>query len=979
MLFALLTMSLFAFSQNVSVSGTVTDEKGEPLPGVTVMTVGGTASTATNTTGKYSLSIPSTVKSLRFTFVGFTAKEAFLDGKTVLNVTLLDNAQSLNTVVVVGYGSVRKKDVTGAVSEITAKDFSPGVISNPMQQIQGKVAGLVITQPGGDPNGNVVIRLRGQTSLSGGQTPLIVVDGVPLDDATQISNIPATDILSYDVLKDVSATAIYGSRGANGVIIITTKKGAAGKSRIEYNGYAAVDKLRGDFDLLSPAEYRDAIKGFDASTIAGLDKGANTDWLKAISRTAFTHSNNVAITGGTESFNYRASLNYMNQQGVIINTGKEQIGMKFNGEQKALNDKLDVQFGLIHDQNNRKYVDPNIFEYVNASPPTFPVKNPDGSYYGYFDYHEQNPVAQQMLETNTGKEFLTQIVAKADYKISDLFTIGTIASSSHRDLQTDYYQPVLPGVNNINNGSQGNYDVDSKKADVHLNFQKDIGKNHFAATAVYEFNYFTDNSFTAAGQNYLIDDLADNALGLGNPALNVISSFREQSVLESYLARVNYNYDGTYYITLNFRRDGSSKFGINKQWGNFPGVSIAWRIKNESFLKDVSWLNELKINAGYGVVGNQDAITPTGQSQLLGNGGSYYNPADPSNLYPKSYAPIQNANPDLQWEERIGKNVGFDFAMFNNRLSGTVNAFDDKTKNLLFNYTVSQPPYIYPTILANVGDMKNKGLEIQLNGEIIKGNNFSWTSSGQISFVKTTITSLSGTFDGTTVSTDAVPIGFAQGRGYQDNPLTYLKVGQTPYVFYLPHFAGLAPAIDPATGSNQLYLDAKGNKVADINSAKFNYINPAPKFTYGISNTFNYKQLSFNFFLRGVYGQKLYNNYDNITSNYGRLPGNNITKDGLTNGIRGPQTTSDYWLQNASYLKLDNVTLSYTFKHVAGFESLRLYATGANLLTFTPYKGIDPEITPGDTSLAYIDANEYGVGFYPRSRTYLLGANVAFK
>jgi len=979
LLVALLLMSLFAFSQNVSVNGTVSDEKGTPLPGVTVTAVGAAVNAITNANGKYTISVGPAIKTLRFTYVGFTTKDIPLAGKAVLNVALSENTQSLNAVVVLGYGSVKKKDLTGAVSNISAKDFSPGVVNNPLQQIQGKVPGLVITQTGGDPNANLIVRLRGQTSLSGGQTPLVVVDGVPLDDPNQLSSISPADIVSYDILKDVSATAIYGSRGANGVIIINTRKGAAGRTRVEYDGYAAMDNLKGNYNLLSTSQYENAIKGFDPSTVAGLEKGGNTDWLKAITRTAYTDSHNLSLSGGTDKFNYLASVHYMDQQGIVINTGKEQVGMRFNGEHKSFDNKLDVQVSLSHNENDRKYVDPNIFEYVNATPPTYPVKNPDGTYFGYFDYHEQNPVAQQMLETNTGREFLTIFSAKADYKLTDFLTIGTQGSISHQDLEKDYFQPTLPGVGNINNADQSNYNVDSKKADFHINFQKDFGKHHLSGTAVYEYNDFTNSDFVAGGQQYLVESQADNNLGSGNQTLDAISSYKEEYIIESYLARVQYNYNSTYYLTGSFRRDGSSKFGVNNRWGSFPSVSAAWRIKNESFLKDVSWLDELKINAGYGIVGNQDAITPYSTLLTLGSGGRYYDPSNSSYQYPQSYAPNQNANPDLKWEERIGRNIGFNFAMFNSRLIGSVNAFNDKTQNLLFNYTVPEPPYFYSTILANVGDLKNKGLEIQLNGDVIKGSNFSWSTSGQITFVKTTITSLSGEYNGTKISTNQVPIGYAQGRGYDNNPLTFLAVGQSPYVFYLPHFAGLSPTIDPTTQSNQLYLDANGKKVADISQAKYNYIDPSPKFTYGINNTFNYKQFSLNFFLRGVYGQKLFNNYDNIVSNYSRLPGNNVTQDALTNGIRGSQTASDYWLQNASYLKLDNVTLSYTFKNVKGLDLLKVYVTGENLFTITPYKGIDPEVTIGDSALAYIDANEYGTGFYPRSRTVLLGLNVAFK
>ena len=324
-------------------------------------------------------------------------------------------------------------------------------------------------------------------------------------------------------------------------------------------------------------------------------------------------------------------------------------------------------------------------------------------------------------------------------------------------------------------------------------------------------------------------------------------------------------------------------------------------------------------------------------------------------------------------------NIGVDFAMFKSRLSGSINAFSDKTKNLLFNYSVPVPPFFVGTILANVGDLKNRGLELQLNGSIIQNKNFTWSASGQITFVKTKVTSLAGNYNGTPIASDLVPVGYALGRGYEGNSITYLKVGYTPYVFYLPAFAGLSDTINASSNSNQLYYTSDGKTTASIAEAKKNYFDPTPDFTYGISNSFSYKQWGLNFFLRGVYGQKLFNNFSNVTSNIARLPGNNITKEGLTNGIRGSQTPSDYWLQNASYLRLDNVTLSYTFKNVAGLKNLRVYATATNLFVITPYKGIDPEIRTGDSDEAYIDVNVNDAGFYPRSRSAVFGVNVSLK
>lgn len=980
LLMAVLLTSLAASAQ-LAITGKVTDGKGAGLAAVTVTAKGTTTNALTDANGNFSITVPNDVKSLIVSFVGFSDQEIQIDGRTSIDIVLQENVQSLNDVVVVGYGTARRKDVTGAISNISSKDFSQGVINNPMQQIQGKVAGLVITQPGGDPNQNVIIRLRGQTSLTGGQTPLVVLDNIPLDDPNQISSIPPGDIASYDVLKDVSATAIYGSRGANGVIIINTKKGASGRMQVDYNGYGAVDNLAGNLNLLNATQWRNQslALGSSEADLDALDHGANTDWLKAVTRTAYSHSHNVALTGGSKGFNYRASLNYLNQEGLVINSGKEQVGLRFNAQQKALNDKLDINVSLFANQNDRQYVDYNIFEYVNVTPPTFPVYNEDGTYYGYSGYHLYNPVQRQMQQTNKGKEYLVQLAARVDYELIKNLRVGTTGSLSHNNLQNQFFQPSFVGVGNINNASQTNANVDSKKGDIHINYLGDFGKHNLSLTGVYEYNNFIRSNFGASGQDFLVEELGADYLGGGNPAYNTMTSYKDDYKLISLLGRAAYNYNQKYYATLTFRRDGSSKFGSNNRWGNFPSASIAWRIKQESFMDGISWLNELKINAGYGVVGNQDAISAYNTLLTLAGSTRYYDPSSSNYQYPQSYTPNQNANPDLKWEERHGSNIGIDFAMFKNRLSGSINAYNDKTKNLLFNYSVPVPPYFVSTILANVGNLTNKGIEVQLNGSIIQGKDFTWSASGQITFGKTKVTSLSGNYNGTSIASDLVPVGYALGRGYEGNAISYLKVGYTPYVFNLPAFAGLSDTIVSSSNSNQLYYTEDGKTTPNISEAKKNYFDPTPDFTYGINNSFSYQQWGLNFFLRGVSGQKLFNNYANITSNVGRLPGNNITKDGLTNGIRGSQTPSDYWLQNASYLRMDNVTLSYTFKSVKGFQNLRVYATGTNLFVITPYKGIDPEIKTGDTNQAYIDGNVGTEGFYPRSRSVIIGVNVSFK
>lgn len=964
-----------------TISGKITDPEGKPVVGATVAVKGQTNGVAADAEGVFSIQVPAGTSVLVVSSVGFAEQEVNINGQTYLTITLQPAGETYSDVVVVGYGTVRRRDATAAIASLSSKDFNTGVINNPMQQIQGKIAGLSITQAGGDPNTNLIIRLRGQTSLSGGQTPLIVLDGIPLDDPNQISSIPPSDITSYDVLKDVSATAIYGSRGANGVIIINTKKGSAGRVRVEYNGFLAADKMAKDFDLANAAEWRGAnlLAGIDQGTIDSYDKGADTDWSDAITRTGITHSHNVAISGGTGNFNYRASVTYMNQEGIVINTGKEQFGLRFNAQQKALNNKLDLQVSVFNNRNTRRYADYAIFAYINTSPPVYPSQNADGSYYAYNGFEQQNPVARQELQTNRAVDELTQLLGSADYALAKGLKIGTLASISKFNVQTANFTPPLPGVGNITTGSQANSNVNSFKGDMHLHYNRDFGVHNLSATAVYEYNEFNNNRFAASGQNFLVPDLGVDFLQGGNPALNVINSYRDQFKLISFLGRIAYNYDQRYYATVSLRRDGSSKFGANNRWGTFPAASVAWRLKSESFLENVDWLSELKLRAGYGVVGNQDAIAPYNTLLTLGGSTRYLDLGNPGFLFPQSYTPNQNANPDLRWEERHGTNIGLSFGLLNNRINGNINWYSDRTKNLLFNYQVPIPPFFYNTILANVGELTNKGVEIQLDGNLVNSGKFQWNVGGQITFNKTRITSLSGNYAGNEIKTDDVRLGQATGRGYANNYITFLKVGYAPYTFYLPEFAGLSETVDPTTRSNQQYYDANGELTYAVSSARRRYIDPNQKFNYGFNSTMSYGNWGLNFFLRGVAGQKVFNNYQNITSNLSRLPGNNITKQGLKNGIRGSQTASDFWLEDAGFLRLDNATISYNFGQTGPFENLRVYLTGSNLFVITKYTGQDPEIQNGNSVQSFIDANVSGLGFYPRTRTLTLGFNVSLK
>jgi TonB-linked SusC/RagA family outer membrane protein len=1002
-----------AFSQTKVITGTVVDDKGAPIQGASVAVKGvSKGGTTTDAGGAFTLSVPESAKTLVVSSVGFTQQEIDITGKTSVSVALATSSQSLSDVVVIGYGTARKKDLTGAVSQIASKDFTTGNLANPAQLIAGKVPGVVVTQPGGDPNGVFTIRLRGQTSISGGQTPLIVVDGVPLDDPATFANIPAGDIASIDILKDASAAAIYGSRGANGVMVVNTKKGVSGKAVIEYNGSVSVDKVGTLYDMANATQWKEgytklltsqgASAGKIDSSIAGYDHGGNTDWQRALAQTGVSTSQYVSISGGSNGFSYRGSVNYIDQQGVVINSGRKQLGLHFVAQQKALDDKLVMQFSILNTNTTRKLTDYNIFYEAYSSPPVYPVKNPDGSYFTYSDFALQNPVQQQAEETQNVTENFTILSATADYEIIPGLKVGVVGSTSQFNSQYEYFEPVFEGVGNSNVGSLTTGNIDSKKGNAHINYAKSWGKGNLTLTGVYEYNLFENNQSGAVASNLLLNSIGAWSLQSAPQQYQHAYSERDESMLISYIGRATYNWDQKYFITASIRDDGSSKFGANNAHGIFPSAAGAWRISNENFMKNISWLNELKINAGWGKTGNQDAIGAYSKLELYGPVGSYYNGA--SELWLTQYGPTQNANPNLQWEVRTGRNIGFDFAIMSNRLTGGFNYFNDITTKLLYTYTIPfpSPGAVVNTLLANVGGMSNKGYEFNLNYQLVHTNDFSFTVGGQISSVMTRITSLAGSFgNGVStyaLSTDQVPEGSAEGRGLSGAPITYLKVGYTPEVFWMPHYIGLNSA------GQEMYDSAKGGTTTNVLAAENFYTDPAPKFNYGINLSFTYKAWGLNTFLRGISGAKVFDNTRMVLDNINRFGGNNGTVEALTNGITNGPQASDHWLENASFLRMDNLNLTYTFKPVGQFQSIRVYFAANNVFVITKYRGLDPEIrvASGSTNALqnalgsagvansfsqggstgnqqYIDAAYSNDGFYPKTHSYTLGVNITFK
>ena len=986
----LLTQPIFA--QTKTITGKITDDKGAPLAGVSVTVKGSRIGTSTDIGGQFTINVKSTATALVLSSVGFADREVDIRTQSSISVSLVPQSTTLGDLVVTGYGTARKKDLTGAVDVIGAKDFNAGVTSTPIQQIQGKIAGLVIVQQGGDPNQNPIIHLRGQTSLSGSQTPLFVVDGVTLDDPTILNTIPPGDIESYSILKDASAAAIYGSRGANGVVQIITKKGHAGKAQVDYSGVVGFDKPAKYYPLANVAQWTAGAQkiGIPDSVIATYNEGGNTNWNKAITQTAFTTSQAIGVSGGTGGFSYRASVNYTDNEGIVLNSGKQQVGLRFNAQQKALDDKLDIQVGIVNSQTQRKYTDYGVFDYIFSVPPTYPVYKSPGVYNTFVDFEEANPVEHLNEEINKGQEHFTQMYGTVNYEFFKGFKLGTTGSLSYYTLNKQSFTPTFPAEGNVTSASQGSFYNNSGKGDIHANYLHNWGDHSLTATAVYEYNNFSEGGFTAGGQQYIVPGLTYNNLGAGNPLYNSIGSYADAYTLISYLGRVNYSYAGKYLVTASVRRDGSSKFGANNRYGTFPSFDVGWRISQENFMKSLSWIDELKIRAGYGVTGNSDNIFPYSNLLLIGSSGSaYYNPSNSIFPYPPVYTITQNANPNLKWEQRAGTNIGFDYAILNNRVTGSFNYYSDKTTDLLYDYTVPTPPFFINTILANVGTLTNKGVEFSINADVVRKKDFSWSIGGNISTVNTKITSLAGNYAGYKLSTDNIPGGYAEGRGLSSNPITYLKVGYSPYVFYLPKYEGIDKS------GNQLF-DSAGVKSVGVNgNPTLYYTSPAAKFYYGINNTLTYKNWGLNFFMRGVEGQKIFNNTALDVAFIKRLPGNNVFTQALSNGITDQPVASTLWLEKAGYLRMDNITLSYTIPKVPGFQSFRVYVAANNAFVITKYSGLDPEVRTGPYQLpgtnsnlatgsvsnnvnqeAYIDANYGSDGYYPRARSFSFGVNV---
>ena len=984
-LFIFLFAAISFANAQTQVSGKVTDAKdGSPVSGITVSVKGTKVAAATAADGSFNITAPATAKTLVFSSVGFQRQEVAIYASSNYNVALQSTSSSLNEIVVVGYGSKQKRDLTGSVTSVTSKDFQKGSITSPEQLIAGKVAGVSVISNGGAPGSGSTIRIRGGASISATNDPLIVIDGVPLDyggisgSANALNLINPNDIESFSILKDASAAAIYGSRASNGVIIITTKKGNIGKPKFNFSTLLSVSKIVKEVDVLTADELRNYVKSHGTAANLALLGSANTNWQDQIYHTAITTDNNFSVSGGVKGLPYRVSVGYLSQQG-ILKTGKlDRVSASINISPRLFNDHLKVDLNLKGSHTNNTFANEGAIGSAVYFNPTLPVYSTSKRYGGYYEILDStNPRGLKALATRNPLGLLNQREDKSqvdrsigniqfDYKIPFLTDLhanlnlgydiakgkGTIVVND--SAASDYRR----SPNSINGGVNNQYlqQKQNSLVEFFLNYGKELKSinSHLDLLAGYSYQDFLTKNTNFPDVTYNKKDT------LGRPTF---PDDKFQHTLISYYGRVNYSLLDRYLLTGSIRTDGSSRFAPNYRWGVFPSGAFAWKIKQESFLKDSKAISDLKLRIGYGITGQQEGIglydfisyyalgDQRAQYQL---GNTFYSVYRPGGYYP-----------GRKWEETQTTNAGLDFGFANNRITGTLDYYFKKTKDLLS--PVNQPAgtNFSNTIVGNVGSMTNEGVEVAFNITPIKTHDVIWDFNINATYNVNKITNL-------TISNDPNYIGnkyYGVGIG---NSILINSVGYSRGSFYVYKqvYDSLGKPVD------NVFVDRNGD--GRINDKDlYRYKSGDPKWFFGFTNNVSYKQWSLGFVMRANVGNYIYNNVEsgsaisrNILNPLGFI--NNSVKSILQTNFTGSGDTyflSDYYIQNASFLRMDNLNIGYNFgKVLKGAGTLTITGNVQNVFVVTKYKGLDPEVSSGvDNTI------------YPRPRTYSIGLNLGFK
>ena len=973
---ALLLVSSLTFAQS-NVSGTVKDANGEPLIGVSVLEVGTQNGAVTDMYGNYKLNVKPGAK-LKISYIGFTPQTVKAGSNS--QIVLQEDNTALNEVVVVGYGTMRRKDVTSSITTVKAEDLNQGVFTDPGQMLQGKVPGLVVSSTA-DPNGSPTITLRGASTLrTGAMSPYYVVDGIP---GVDISIVSPEDIESIDVLRDATATAIYGSKAANGVIIITTKKGAEEKTNVSYNGYVAFDNILKKYDVCTADDLRQYAKD---NNITLKDGGANTDWQDEVLRTGISHNHNVNISGGNGSTNYMISADLRKREGVIKMTGFDRFNVRSLVSTKTLKDHLTVSLGA-NMMYGKHFGVPSgnegasVLDAMNYYSPTNAVKNADGTWTVGSGSKNYNPLA--LMEENKSETVWkrNQFVGKTALEIwKGLVWSVNYSWSNYQSTYSAYNtrNSQLEGIGNKNGQATRNtYFGREQTFETYLNYDFKVGKSKWGLMGGYSWEEKKNNDgFGLSVEGYYNDDLgwynmsyAQTILGVQN---SVQSGYLEKVRNISFYGRVNYSFDSRYMLQATIRRDGSSVFGKNNRWGTFPSVSAAWNITEEKFMQNQHIFDNLKLRAGYGISGNAMGFDVYSSYNTYGASGTF---VYDGKTY-RTYGATKNANPDLKWESTGMLNIGLDFAFLKGRLNGTVEVYHKKTKDLIWSYPVSTTQYIYGWMDANVGEMTNKGIEFTLNAVPVRTKNFMWSSTLNLSHNKNTVDKMQNeTFHTTNLTQGDPMVAGVSADGWTQRIMEGEPIG----TFYTYQYAGIV------NGRSEYYvLDENGNRTGETTnnpSLKDRSITGCaqPKLNAGWNNTLTYKNWSLNAFITGVFGNDVYNSARaHYTAAQMFSDGKNVLKEFLSNPVGDASSSlpSDRYIEKGSYVRLQTLSLSYTFRNCFNdwIQDLTLYGTANNLFTITNYKGLDPEVNMGG-----IDPGiDYRWSRYPHTRTFMVGVKINF-
>lgn len=970
-------------AQKRTVSGIVTDSKNEPLIGVNVtIKNASTTGTITDIDGKYSLEIPSGNSVLVFSIGGYSTQEVKVSNRSVVDIVLKDDMQALEEVVVVGYGTMKKSDLTGSVSSITSDNFKLGTDLTPQQLMQGAFSGVNISQNSGKPGGSNTIRVRGGTSITASNDPLYVIDGVPISTSAGVnqsnigssttdffdqepinplSNINPNDIESINILKDASATAIYGSRGANGVIMITTKKGKAGMRQLDYSFNLGVSTVAKKLDVLTGDEYRKTVSELGLTLD---DKGQNTDWQDVIFRTAISQNHYVSFMSGSENTSYRASAGYSNQNGVMEGSGMKSANARMNINHKALNDKLKLNMNISYGETNSDQapVSNTVGSEMGSSMlyeayvfnPTYPIYNEEGDYYDVPPYRV-NPASfsKELLDERATSQFLGNLTA--DWNFYKPFTLQVNAGYNKNTINRNSY---ISKSNLLGNGNNGYVTVQklsdySKLLETILKYNQSFGKHNIDAMVGYSWQYFYSEGQTTKAYGFLSDNFKWYSLAAAQ-TVESVSSYAESNTLISMYGRINYNYADKYLLTATVRRDGSSRFGSGNKWGIFPSVAASWRISQEDFFQN-DIMSDLKLRASFGITGSQEIGNYNSLSTLGASTNGYLVGGEKITIV----LPQQYTNPDLKWEQTAQTDIGIDFGFLNGKIRGSIDYYYKKTTDLLLSVAVPSPSLI-TTQIANVGTVTNQGIELDLSFDLMRTKNFAWDANLNLSHNKNEVVSLSnGQWTG-----DNMQVAPCQGQGLSGTYAQLIMPGQPIGTFYGKRFIGVVDGVEQFANDGEPEV---------IGCAQ-------PDLTFGLGTNLQYKNWTLSLNFRGSIGNDVYNCTANNLAYLSNLPGRNVLKEAVTSGVNRDQAKvySSRFIEDGSFVRLDNLSLGYNFSLPKLYISnARVFVSAQNLFVITGYSGADPEV---NSEISRTGVAPLGVDYlsYPKARTFSMGINLSF-